>query len=76
MWSGSRFAISGTEELGGGLKGIFNIEHRLSPDTGTVTSGATFWAGQAWVGLQGGFGARAAGSSVHPDVPCAWRLAT
>ena len=56
VWSGSRFAISGTEELGGGLKGIFNMEHRLSPDTGTVTSGATFWAGQAWVGLQGGFG--------------------
>jgi predicted porin len=56
VWSGSRFAISGTEELGGGLKGIFNMEHRLSADTGTVTSGATFWAGQAWVGLQGGFG--------------------
>ena len=56
VWGGSRLAIVGTEELGGGLKGIFNIEHRFSPDTGTVTSGATFWAGQAWVGLQGGFG--------------------
>lgn len=66
VWSGSRFAIVGTEELGGGLKGIFNIEHRLSPDTGTVTSGATFWAGQAWVGLQGGFGAIRLGRQYSP----------
>ena len=66
VWAGSRFAISGTEDLGGGLKGIFNIEHRLSPDTGTVTSGATFWAGQAWVGLQGGFGTVRMGRQYTP----------
>lgn len=66
VWSGSRFAISGTEELGGGLKGIFNIEHRLSPDTGTVTSGAVFWAGQSWVGIQGGFGAIRLGRQYSP----------
>jgi predicted porin len=66
VWSGSRFAISGTEELGGGLKGIFNIEHRLSPDTGTVTSGSLFWAGQSWVGLQGGFGAIRLGRQYSP----------
>ena len=66
VWSGSRFAIVGSEELGGGLKGIFNMEHRLSPDTGTVTSGATFWAGQAWVGLQGGFGAVRLGRQYTP----------
>ena len=56
IWDGSRLSVVGTEELGGGLKGLFNVEHRLSPDTGTVTSGNTFWAGQAWVGLQGVFG--------------------
>jgi predicted porin len=66
VWSGSRFAISGTEELGGGLKGIFNIEHRLAPDTGTVTSGAVFWAGQSWVGIQGGFGAIRLGRQYSP----------
>ena len=66
IWAGSRFAIVGTEELGGGLKAIFNIEHRLAPDTGTVTSGATFWAGQAWVGLQGGFGAVRMGRQYTP----------
>ena len=66
VWAGSRFAISGSEDLGGGLKGIFNLEHRLSPDTGTVTSGATFWAGQAWVGLQGGFGTVRLGRQYTP----------
>jgi len=66
VWSGSRFAISGTEELGGGLKGIFNIEHRLAPDTGTVTSAPIFWAGQSWVGLQGGFGAIRLGRQYTP----------
>ena len=66
VWAGSRFAITGTEDLGNGLKGIFNLEHRLSPDTGTVTSGATFWAGQAWVGLQGGFGTIRLGRQYTP----------
>jgi len=83
VWSGSRFAISGTEELGGGLKGIFNVEHRMSPDTGTTTGGNVpgaqaalsavsggdrnlFWAGQSWVGLQGGFGAIRLGRQYTP----------
>jgi predicted porin len=66
VWSGSRFAISGTEELGGGLKGIFNVEHRMSPDTGTVTGGTLFWAGQSWVGIQGGFGAIRLGRQYSP----------
>jgi predicted porin len=66
VWAGSRLAVVGSEDLGGGLKGIFNIEHRFSPDTGTVTSGSTFWAGQAWVGLQGGFGTVRLGRQYTP----------
>lgn len=48
----SRFVISGTEDLGGGLKGIFQIDNRFRPDSGagSVATGATF------VGLSGGFG--------------------
>jgi predicted porin len=66
IWAGSRLSIAGTEDLGGGLKGIFNIEHRLAPDTGTVTTPATFWFGQAWVGLDGGFGAIRLGRQYTP----------
>lgn len=66
IWDGSRIAVIGTEELGDGLRGIFNIEHRFSPDTGTVTSGDTFWAGQAWVGLQGVYGTARLGRQYTP----------
>ena len=53
--SGSRLGFRGTEDLGGGLKANFNIEHRFNPDTGVSTSSSDFWR-QSWVGLSGGFG--------------------
>jgi GBP family porin len=59
---GSRLGVRGTEDLGGGLRAIFAIEHRLSVDTGLTGGGSDasgnqrFWNGQAWVGLQGDWG--------------------
>lgn len=38
VWSGSRVGLQGSEDLGGGLRGIFNFEHRISIDTGTQTN--------------------------------------
>ena len=52
--SGSRLGFRGTEDLGGGLKANFILEHRFSPDTGAAN--ATFWNGRSTVGLSGGFG--------------------
>ncbi|MDO9075543.1 MAG: porin [Rubrivivax sp.] len=52
----SRLGFKGTEDLGGGLKADFLLEHRFNSDTGTQT-GSAFWAGDAYVGLSGGFGA-------------------
>ena len=51
----SRLGFKGTEDLGGGLKAEFLLEHRFNSDTGTQTGGA-FWAGDSYVGLSGGFG--------------------
>src|SRR3954467_12430742 len=61
--------FKGTEELGNGLKALFQLEIRYEPDTGTnelatplnTTTGAaaTFrplFQGQSRVGLQGDFG--------------------
>lgn len=48
---GSRLGFKGTEDLGGGLKASFYLEHRLNPDDGTVGGGTTFWKGGSWVGL-------------------------
>lgn len=74
VWSGSRLAFVGSEDIGGGLRGIFNFEHRFSPDTGTQTNAAVannavtgqFWAGQSWVGLAGGFGELKLGRQYSP----------
>ena len=50
----SRIGFKGTEDLGGGLKASFLIEHGFSADTGAAA--ATFWGRESWVGLEGGFG--------------------
>jgi predicted porin len=52
--AGSRLGFRGVEDLGGGLKAVFGIEHRFSPDTGAAAS--TFWNGYSTVGLVGAFG--------------------
>jgi predicted porin len=53
----SRLGFKGVEDLGGGLKAGFNLEHRFNIDTGAQTNTA-FWggAGVSEVNLGGGFG--------------------
>jgi predicted porin len=70
--SGSRFGVRGSEDLGGGLRAVFTIEHRLAVDTGDTAGGGfaggngKFWNGQAWVGLAGGWGQLTAGRQYTP----------
>jgi predicted porin len=56
----NRLGFKGTEELGNGLKALFQLEIRYEPDTGTIESGAgiqrPLFQGQSRVGLQGDFG--------------------
>ncbi|MFT7776903.1 porin [Roseateles sp.] len=54
--NGSRLGLKGTEDLGGGLKAGFNLEHGLNSDTGAATEGTNFWNRQASVELSGSFG--------------------
>lgn len=55
--SGSRFGVRGVEDLGGGLAGVFQVEHRFNADTGADSSaGVRFWGARSIVGLKGGFG--------------------
>jgi len=51
----SRIGFKGSEDLGGGLKAVFDLESSIKPDTGTG-GGGTFWNRGAYVGLDGGFG--------------------
>lgn len=64
----SFLGFKGTEDLGGGLKARFLIEHFLRLDSGSAGRfGAdTFWARSAFVGLQGSFGSAQIGRNTTP----------
>ncbi|MCV2369696.1 porin [Roseateles oligotrophus] len=51
----SRLGFKGTEDLGGGLKAQFFLEHGLKSDTGAANG--PFWNREAAVQLSGSFGA-------------------
>lgn len=51
----SRVGFRGTEDLGGGLKAGFVLEHGFNIDTGTQSQ-SSFWARQSELNLSGGFG--------------------
>ena len=57
----SRLGFKGSEDLGGGLKASFSLEHGLNSDTGAATGGTTFWNRASWVQLEGSFGGIRAG---------------
>ena len=53
----NKLGFKGTEDLGNGLKAIFQLEIRYESDTGTLESNARpLFQGQSRVGLQGDFG--------------------
>ncbi len=63
--STSRWGVRGSEDLGGGLKAIFQLEAEVGVDDGANNSGA-FWQRTAQVGLSGGFGTVKLGRGYTP----------
>ena len=63
--NGSRWGLKGSEDLGGGLKTIFQLESGFNIDDGTQAQGRLFGR-QAWVGFAGDFGAVKLGRNVSP----------
>lgn len=63
----SRWGMRGSEDLGGGLKAIFQLETGINADEGTGPSG---FSRQSWVGLSGGFGTVRMGKadSIYKDI--------
>jgi predicted porin len=62
--SSSRIGFKGTEDLGNGLKAVFNIEAGISIDTGAADS--NLFQRRAVVGLQGDFGTVTVGREYSP----------
>ncbi|HZZ11951.1 MAG TPA: porin [Paraburkholderia sp.] len=50
---GNRFGLKGTEDLGGGLKAIFQLENGFDINTGKLGQGGKMFGRQAYVGLTG-----------------------
>ncbi|CAB3686750.1 porin [Paraburkholderia rhynchosiae] len=50
---GSRWGLKGTEDLGGGLKALFQLENGFDPNNGRLNQGGRMFGRQAYVGLSG-----------------------
>ncbi|WP_049017806.1 porin, partial [Burkholderia multivorans] len=48
---GSRWGLKGNEELGGGLKAVFQLENGFDVNTGRLNQGGRMFGRQAYVGL-------------------------
>jgi predicted porin len=68
--SGNRWGLKGSEDLGGGLSAVFNVESGFAVDTGASAQGGLLFGRRANVGLAGGFGRVELGrnSSSYEDV--------
>ena len=66
-FSSSVWGLKGSEDLGGGMKAIFQAEGDLSPNNGGTMQNGIFRRG-AFVGLQGGFGEITLGLRANPLV--------
>jgi predicted porin len=61
--SSNRWGVRGSEDLGGGLKAIFNLESGFASDNGT---GAIEFRRRSVVGVEGGFGTLVMGRDYDP----------
>ncbi|RQR24032.1 porin [Burkholderia sp. Bp9142] len=66
--SGSRWGLKGSEELGGGLKAIYQIENGFNSTSGRLGQGGRMFGRQAYVGLSdaGGWGSVTLGRQYDP----------
>jgi GBP family porin len=67
--SASRLGFRGTEDLGGGLRAIFNLEAAVNTDNGTggAAGGGLMFNRQSWVGLGGSWGQLTLGRQFRPE---------
>jgi len=73
-WGTSMFGLKGTEDLGGGLSALFNLETALQVMNGT-TGGGRLWSRRAYVGLKSEtWGQLQAGRNLFIDSDGVWEF--
>ncbi|TAL97788.1 MAG: porin [Paraburkholderia sp.] len=66
---GNRWGMKGSEDLGGGLKAIFQLENGFNPNNGKASQGNRMFGRQAYVGLSGNsWGTATVGRQYDPVV--------
>lgn len=63
---GSRWGVRGSEDLGGGLKAVFQLESGFNITSGALGQGGRAFGRQAFVGVTGGFGGLRLGRQYSP----------
>jgi predicted porin len=69
--NGSRWGLRGAEDLGGGIKAIFDLENGFDGSVGTLSQGGRLFGRSAWMGLQTPYGRLTLGrqyDAMHDDV--------
>ena len=64
--TGSRWGLKGSEDLGGGLKAIFQLESGFTVDTGGSGQGGLLFGRQAYGGFEGNWGTFTVGRQYSP----------
>lgn len=64
--NGSRIGFKGSEDLGGGLNAIFQVENGFLADTGAQADAARLFNRQSFVGLTGNYGTLKLGRQNNP----------
>jgi predicted porin len=64
--NGTRWGMKGSEDLGGGLSAIFDLQSGFGIDAGNAQQGGLLFGRQAMVGFQGGFGTVRLGRVILP----------
>lgn len=67
FWAGSRFGFKGTEDLGGGVRTLFQLENGFSTNSGAALQGGLEFGRIASVGISSGkYGTLTAGRQYSP----------
>lgn len=56
LQNGSRWGVKGSEDLGGGLNAVFDLQSGFNVDSGSSAQGGLLFGRHAFVGFSGGFG--------------------